>query len=190
MTTEADFGRPLQVALRRRVDAALSLPNGLSHAASDILQRAVDTVCGDGLSREWADLFVMMAGHSAAGDDRPQRVLDLARAARAFVDRVRNEPWPALARELCSDGVAAQPDGRPVEVVRRLHRWIDLPEGHLAQAYAALRAVSAVGTSAVEVHGPSRSGGRVRRRQPVTWLASRRHDTDGWRVPRTALELS
>ncbi len=135
VTTEADFGRPLHEALRRRVDAALSLPAGLDHAASDTFQRAVDAVSGDGLSPEWADLFVTMAARTPSGDDRPQRVLELARATRALVDRIQKEPWPALARELCADAVAARP-GPAVEVVRRLHRWVDLPEGRLAlQAY-------------------------------------------------------
>jgi hypothetical protein len=135
LTTEADFGRPLHEVLRLRVDAALGVsPAVLSHAACDTLQRAVNAVTGDGLSREWADLFVAMAGRTRAGDDRPQRLLELARDARALIDRLRNEPWAALVRELCSDAVAGCP---PVEVVARLHRWIDLPEGRLAlQAYA------------------------------------------------------
>lgn len=139
LTKEADFGQlPLHEALRRRVDAALSLPAaGLGHAACDTVQRAVDTVCGTGLSPEWADFFVTMAEHTGAGGDRPERVLELARAARALIDRVRNEAWPAVARELCADTVAAQVGGQPVEVVRRVHRWIDLPEGRLVlQAYA------------------------------------------------------
>jgi hypothetical protein len=138
LAADRDSGQlPLPDALRRRVDAALRLPaGGLGHAACDTLQRAVETVCGANPNREWADLFVTMAGHTADGDDRPRRVLALARAARALIDRVRTEPWPALARELCSDGVAARAGGQPVEVVRRLHGWIDLPEGRLAlQAY-------------------------------------------------------
>lgn len=140
LATDNDFEwLPLHEALRHKVDAALSLSSaGLAHAVCDTLQRAVDTVCGDSLSREWADLFVTMAGHTETGDDRPQRVLELARSVRALIDRARNEPWSALARELCSDGVTAQLDNQPVEVVRRLHRWIDLTEGHLAlQAYTA-----------------------------------------------------
>lgn len=135
MTTQADFGRaPHHEALRRRVDDALRLSSaGLSHAACDTLQRAVNTVCGDNLSREWADLFVTLASHIKGGDDQPQRVLELARSARALIDRLRNDPLTAQARELCSDGVEA---GQPVEVVQRLHQWIDLPEGRLAvQAY-------------------------------------------------------
>lgn len=139
MTTEANFGQPpLHETLRRRVDAALALSlSGLSHTACDTLQRAVNTVCGDSLSREWADLFVTMAQHTKDGDDLPQRMLELGRAARALIDRVQNEPWPAVVRELCSDGMAAQIGVQPVEVVRRFHRWVDLPEGRLAlQAYA------------------------------------------------------
>jgi hypothetical protein len=153
LTTEADFGRPLHVTLRRRVDAALSLPAGLGHAACDTLQRAVDTVCGNGLNREWADLFVTMAGRTEAGDELPQRMLELARAVRALIDRVRKEPWAALARELCSDGVTARAGGQPVEVVRRLHLWIDLSEGRLAlQAYGEYAALCQRSrTSAVEV---------------------------------------
>ncbi|HYH66463.1 MAG TPA: hypothetical protein VD866_17350, partial [Urbifossiella sp.] len=128
---------PVHEALRRRVDAALALPTaGLGHAACDTLQRAVDTVCGTDLCPEWADLFVTMAGATAGGDDRPGRVLDLARATRALIDRVRDEPWPAVARELCADAVADQV-GAPVDVVRRVHQWVDLPEGRLAlEAYA------------------------------------------------------
>jgi hypothetical protein len=132
LTTEADFGR----ALRRRVDTALSLPAGSGHAADDTVQRAVDAVREGGLSREWADLFVLMAGRVADEDGAPQRVLELARATRALIDRVQNEPWPVLARELCADGLAACPEP-PVVVVRRLHRWVDLPDGRLAlRAYA------------------------------------------------------
>ena len=50
----------------------------------------------------------------------PQRVIRvqltpaLDRATRALIDRVRNEPWPALARELCADGVAARSADPPV----------------------------------------------------------------------------
>ncbi|VTR98037.1 unnamed protein product [Gemmata massiliana] len=128
MTTEADFGQ----SLRRRVDAALALPDELSHAVCDTLQYAVDTVCAGTSSREWADLFVTMVGRTEIGDDRPQRVLELARAVRALIDRVRSEPWPILVRELCADGIATQRTGPSIDVVRRVHRWIDLPEGRLA----------------------------------------------------------
>src|SRR5262249_7668578 len=70
------------------------------------------------------------------GDERPQRVLELARSARAFIDRLQNEPWQATARDLCSDGIAVR-TGQSIEVVRRVHRWIDLPESRaLLQAYA------------------------------------------------------
>jgi len=124
---------PLHKALRCRVDAALSLPPaGLSHGACDTLQRAVDTVCGTDLSREWTDLFVALVRQTGAEADRPEWVLDLARATRALIDRVRNEPWPATARELCADAVADQVGGPPVEVIRRFHQWIDVPEGRRA----------------------------------------------------------
>jgi hypothetical protein len=120
------------------VDAALFLPTAdLSHGACDTLQRAVNAVCAGGLSREWTDLFVALAGHTGANGDLPERVLELAQVARAFIDRVRNEPWVALVRELCADAIADRVGELPVEVVRRLHRWIDLPEGRLVLgAYA------------------------------------------------------
>jgi hypothetical protein len=119
------------------VDAALSLPAaGLRDGVGDTLQLAVNTVCGSGLSREWADLFVTMAGHTGCGIDRAERVLVLARAARELIDRVRKEPWQATARDLCADAVAARIGGQPAEVVRRVHRWTDLPEGRLVlEAY-------------------------------------------------------
>lgn len=137
MTLEPDSGRPLHVTLRRRVDAALSLPAGLSHAASNTasntIQRAVDDLCGDNLSREWADLFVQMVGHiDRDSDEMPQQVLELARATRAFVDRAQKEPLHALVRELCAEGFALQTGEPPVEVVRRFHQWIDLLNGRLA----------------------------------------------------------
>jgi len=139
LTTDNDYERlPLDKALRRKVDAALSLSAAdLTHTTCDTLQRAVDTVCGTNLSREWADLFVMMVRHTEAGDDHPGQVLKLARATRALLDRLRNEPWAALARELCADAIAERVGRPPVEVVQRIHRWIDLPEGRLVlQAYA------------------------------------------------------
>jgi len=155
LATDNDYGQlPLHKALRRRVDAALSLPTtGLSHGVCDTLQRAVDTVCETDLSREWADLFVTMTRHTEAGGDRPERVLELARATRALIDRVRNEPSPVIARELCADAVVAQAGGPPVDVVRLLHRWIDLPEGRLVlQAYAEYEELCRRSrTSAVEV---------------------------------------
>jgi hypothetical protein len=129
--------RPLHEELRRKVDAALSLHTaGLSNAACNTVQRAVDTLCGDGLSHEWADIFVTMARHTYDGDDLPEQLLELALATRALLDRLRNEPLPALARELCADGVADLSGVEPVEVVQRLHRWIEHPESRLVlQAY-------------------------------------------------------
>jgi hypothetical protein len=119
------------------VDTALShSPAALGHAACNTLQRAVDTVCGADLSREWADIFVTMVRHTAA-DDQRERVLELARATRGLIDRLRNDSWSALVRELCADAAVAGARGSPVEVVRRLRRWIDLPEGRLVlEAYA------------------------------------------------------
>src|SRR4051812_25439755 len=88
LAMRSDSG-PVHEALRRRVDAALSLPTaGLGHGVCDAVQRAVDAVCGAGLSREWADLFVTMARHTGAGGDHPERLLELARATRTFIDRV------------------------------------------------------------------------------------------------------
>ncbi|MBN9517218.1 hypothetical protein J0H58_01655, partial [bacterium] len=139
MATDDDYGRlPPHEALRRRVDAALALPAaGLDYGACDTLQRAVDTVCGTGLSGEWADLFVTLVRHTGDGGDRPGQVLELARAARALVDRVRIESWQTTARELCADAVAVRAGVPPVEVVRRVHWWIDLPDGRLVlEAYA------------------------------------------------------
>lgn len=139
MTPDIDYGRPpLHQALRRKVDAALSLPpGGLPHAACDTLQRAVDTVCGDTLSGEWADLFVLLVGKTADRGDRPQRVLELARTFRTLVDRARKEAWAAVARVLCAEGLAVGDRVPPLEVVRQMLRWIDLPEGRLVlQAYS------------------------------------------------------
>jgi hypothetical protein len=114
------------------VDAALSVtPGRLGHTACDTLQRAVIAVCEGGLTSEWADLFVSLVGKTADDGDRPQRVLDLARSVRALVDLARNVTWAAVARELCTEGVAADTGVSPTEVVRQLVRWVDLPEGRL-----------------------------------------------------------
>jgi hypothetical protein len=114
------------------VDAALSIPTtGLSHGACDTLQRAVNAVCAGGLSREWTDFFVTLARHIGPDGDLPERVLELAPVARAFIDRVRTEAFSGLVRDLCSESVTDRVGGEPVDVVRRFHRWIDLPEGRL-----------------------------------------------------------
>jgi hypothetical protein len=119
------------------VDDALSLsPAVLGDAACDTVQRAVDTVCDINPSREWADLFVTMARATEASGDLPERLLDLAQAARGLIERLLNEPLAALARELCSDAIAEPAGAQPVEVARRLRRWIDLPESRpVLQAY-------------------------------------------------------
>lgn len=155
MTPEVDYGRPpLHQALRRKVDVALALtPDGLGHAACNTLQQAVDTVCGDGLSTEWADLFVALVGKTKDGGDQPQRVFDLARSVRTLVDRVRKEPWAAVARDLCSEGAVVCTGVQPIEIVRRLLRWIEFPEGRLVlQTYFEYEELCRPRTIAVEVH--------------------------------------
>ncbi len=139
MFPEDDYEPPApHLTLRRRVDAALrgAAAGGLDHASCDTIQRAVIAVCEGGLTAEWADLFVTLVGKTAGGDDRPRRVFDLARSVRPLVDLAGQEPWAAVVRELCVEGVL---DGtaKPAEVVRRLLRWVELPEGRLVfQAFA------------------------------------------------------
>ena len=149
MAANTDYDSfPPDEALRRRVDAALGLPAaGQPHDVWDAVQRAVNAVWGTGLTSEWADFFVALVRHTSHAADR---LMELAQAARALIDRVKAEPSAALVRELCAEECGG---GSPVEIARRFRCWIELPEGR--QALAAFAAYDArcrqSRTSAVDV---------------------------------------
>lgn len=182
---------PPHQTLRRRVDAVLSVvTTGLHHAACDTLQRAVIAVCEGGLTPEWADLFVALVGKTADDGDRPQRVLDLARSVRALVDLARKEPWAAVARELCVEGVAT--GTQPAVVVRQLVRWVELPEGrHVLQAYSEYEKKCRHRTRAAEVRlalaGAMAGGGDPR--LPARALAETLQTAGEYGIPPYELSL-